>query len=178
MLRCAEGSTEFADNLFADISKILLAQSQQFSSYIKRKACICLLRLYRKDNDMLEPDVWKKKLAAMFHDRDIGLLTSVIALLMLDETLTCTNDPAFDELHAREMFVIGKALFLCFLVSGLLRPTAHTQNVHRRRFAIVCVVATRLTFFFGFNVTIAGRQDRRRQAGSDMFFVYVGMCFN
>jgi len=71
------GSTEFADNLFADISKILLAQSQQFSSYIKRKACICLLRLYRKDNDMLEPDVWKKKLAAMFHDRDIGLLTSV-----------------------------------------------------------------------------------------------------
>ena len=57
---------EFADNLFADISKMLLSQSAplgtglgmqsssmwiklRLSPYIKRKACICLLRLYRKD---------------------------------------------------------------------------------------------------------------------------------
>lgn len=55
---------EFADNLFADISKMLLSSAPlgtgfrmqassmiklRLSPYIKRKACICLLRLYRKD---------------------------------------------------------------------------------------------------------------------------------
>lgn len=71
------GGAEFADNLFADISKMLLSNPGQFSPYLKRKACICLLRLYRKDNDTLQPEIWRKKLAALFHERDIGLLTSI-----------------------------------------------------------------------------------------------------
>lgn len=77
---------EFADNLFADISKMLLSHSGQYSAYLKRKACICLLRLYRKDNDTLQPEVWRKKIAALFHERDIGLLTSVsgFALAILE----------------------------------------------------------------------------------------------
>jgi len=80
---------EFADNLFADISKLLLSQGGQhgqYSAYLKRKACICLLRLYRKDNDTLQPEIWRKKLAALFHERDIGLLTSIsgFALAVLE----------------------------------------------------------------------------------------------
>lgn len=80
------GGAEFADNLFADISKMLLSHSQNYSSYLKRKACISLLRLYRKDNDTLQPEVWRKKLAVLFTDRDIGLLTSVsgFALAILE----------------------------------------------------------------------------------------------
>mmetsp|Transcript_150732 Transcript_150732/g.281113 ORF Transcript_150732/g.281113 Transcript_150732/m.281113 type:complete len:1012 (-) Transcript_150732:159-3194(-) len=80
------GGAEFADNLFADISKMLLSHSQNYSSYLKRKACISLLRLYRKDNDTLQPEVWRKKLAVLFTDRDIGLLTSIsgFALAILE----------------------------------------------------------------------------------------------
>lgn len=80
------GGAEFADNLFADISKLLLSQEGKYSAFLKRKACICLLRLYRKDNDTLQPEVWRKKLAALFHERDIGLLTSVsgFALAVLE----------------------------------------------------------------------------------------------
>jgi len=80
------GGAEFADNLFEDISKMLLSNSGQYSSYLKRKACICLLRLYRKDNDTLQPEIWRKKLAALFHERDIGLLTSIsgFALAILE----------------------------------------------------------------------------------------------
>ena len=68
MESCSAGP-EFADNLFTDISRMILAQSNaqralkdsrkiqpknkcagmRLSPYIKRKACICLLRLYRKD---------------------------------------------------------------------------------------------------------------------------------
>lgn len=78
------GGSEFADNLFHDISKMLL-NSASYPAYLKRKACICLLRLYRKESETIQPDVWRKKLVELFHDRDIGLLTSVsgftIALL-------------------------------------------------------------------------------------------------
>eukprot|EP00927_Polykrikos_kofoidii_P066103 TRINITY_DN61764_c0_g1_i1.p1 TRINITY_DN61764_c0_g1~~TRINITY_DN61764_c0_g1_i1.p1 ORF type:complete len:1014 (+),score=195.45 TRINITY_DN61764_c0_g1_i1:148-3189(+) len=76
------GGSEFADNLFADISKMLLSNSTQYHPYIKRKACICLLRLYRRDQDTLQPEVWRKKLGALFFDRDIGLLTSVSGFML------------------------------------------------------------------------------------------------
>lgn len=75
------GGAEFSDNLWGDISKMLL-QNSALSSYIKRKACICLLRLYRRDNDTLVPAIWRKKLAELFCDRDIGLLTSVSGFML------------------------------------------------------------------------------------------------
>eukprot|EP00811_Abedinium_folium_P007046 NODE_164_length_3484_cov_7.370569.p1 GENE.NODE_164_length_3484_cov_7.370569~~NODE_164_length_3484_cov_7.370569.p1 ORF type:complete len:1045 (-),score=321.61 NODE_164_length_3484_cov_7.370569:188-3322(-) len=82
------GSSEFADNLFGDISKMLLTQSSQYSPYLKRKACICLVRLYRKERDTLQPEVWRSKLAALFEQRDIGLLTSVsgFTIAILEQT--------------------------------------------------------------------------------------------
>lgn len=75
------GGSEFAAHLFGDIAKMLLKNSA-LSAYIKRKACICLLRLYRRDSDSLQPDVWKAKLVQMFQDRDVGLLTSVSGFMI------------------------------------------------------------------------------------------------
>mmetsp|Transcript_24803 Transcript_24803/g.53938 ORF Transcript_24803/g.53938 Transcript_24803/m.53938 type:complete len:1010 (+) Transcript_24803:366-3395(+) len=75
------GGSEFSDNLFVDISKMLL-QNNTLSAYIKRKACICLLRLYRKDNDTLQPDIWRRRLTQLFQDRDIGLLTSASGFVL------------------------------------------------------------------------------------------------
>jgi len=76
------GGSEFADNLFGDISKMILNQSGMLSPYIKRKVCICLLRLYRKDSDSMQPEVWKGKLCELFKDRDIGLLTSASGFML------------------------------------------------------------------------------------------------
>lgn len=76
------GGAEFSDNLWGDVSKIILAANSQVSPYIKRKACICLLRLYRRDQDALQPEIWRKKLAALFLDRDVGLLTSVSGFML------------------------------------------------------------------------------------------------
>lgn len=76
------GGSEFADNLFADISKMLLSTSVHLSPYIKRKACICLLRLYRRDSDSLQPDVWRRRLVELLRDRDVGLLTSASGFVL------------------------------------------------------------------------------------------------
>jgi len=50
------------------------------ASLIKRKVCICLLRLYRRESDSIQSEEWRKKLGAFFHDGDVGLLTSVAGL--------------------------------------------------------------------------------------------------
>eukprot|EP00931_Biecheleriopsis_adriatica_P053406 TRINITY_DN31241_c0_g1_i1.p1 TRINITY_DN31241_c0_g1~~TRINITY_DN31241_c0_g1_i1.p1 ORF type:complete len:1000 (+),score=222.72 TRINITY_DN31241_c0_g1_i1:190-3189(+) len=76
------GGSEFADNLFADLSRMILSSTSALTPYIKRKACICLLRLYRKDSDSIQPEVWQKKLAGLFLDRDIGLLTSASGFML------------------------------------------------------------------------------------------------
>ncbi|CAE7435900.1 ALPHA-ADR [Symbiodinium sp. CCMP2592] len=76
------GGPEFADNLFTDIARMILTQANALSPYVKRKACICLLRLYRKENDGLQPEVWSPKLAALFNEQDIGLLTSASGFML------------------------------------------------------------------------------------------------
>mmetsp|Transcript_8755 Transcript_8755/g.27024 ORF Transcript_8755/g.27024 Transcript_8755/m.27024 type:complete len:1015 (+) Transcript_8755:176-3220(+) len=76
------GGAEFADNLFADISKMMLSTSTVLTPYIKRKACICLLRLYRRDSDTLQPELWCRKMSELFRDRDVGLLTSAAGFML------------------------------------------------------------------------------------------------
>lgn len=45
------GAEEFAENLFNDICKLI---APSVSPYVKRKALICILRLYRKDINMIQ----------------------------------------------------------------------------------------------------------------------------
>lgn len=53
------GGAEYAENLFADICKLV---SPTTSPYIKRKALICLLRLYAADPNSIErTDLWRKR---------------------------------------------------------------------------------------------------------------------
>lgn len=75
------GGAAFADIFFTNISKMLLS-SIEVSAFIKRKACICLLRLYRGDKDDLQLEIWPKTIGALYHEKDIGLLTSVSGLVL------------------------------------------------------------------------------------------------
>lgn len=75
------GGIEFSENLFQDISK-LLGISAPYSSYVKRKAAICLLRLYRRDNDTIVPGEWNKRLSALLQEKDVGLLLSVCGFVI------------------------------------------------------------------------------------------------
>mmetsp|Transcript_69361 Transcript_69361/g.166304 ORF Transcript_69361/g.166304 Transcript_69361/m.166304 type:complete len:962 (-) Transcript_69361:125-3010(-) len=71
------GGSEFADNLWSDIAKILLNPGSQYKPYIKRKAAICLLRLFRKDNETLQTEQWKQRMCQLFQEKDIGFITSL-----------------------------------------------------------------------------------------------------
>jgi len=76
------GGQEFTENLFQDISKMLSPQSTA-SAYVKRKACVCLLRLFRRDTDSIVSSVWTKRLAAILtSSKDIGFLLSCAGLVI------------------------------------------------------------------------------------------------
>ncbi|CAD7947030.1 unnamed protein product [Amoebophrya sp. A25] len=76
------GGVEFAENLFADICKLV---APGVSPYVKRKALICLLRLYRKDNgtiDFWDDGLWLRRFQEILRERDVGVLLSGLGLLL------------------------------------------------------------------------------------------------
>lgn len=101
---CANiGSPEFAENLFVDVSRLFVGQ-KTISPYIKRKAALCLLRMHRRDPELLIPEEWAPRFADALGDlsstttttsnpgRDIGYLTSVCGLIIgVLESSSITN---------------------------------------------------------------------------------------
>ena len=101
---CANiGSPEFAENLFVDVSRLFIGQ-KTISPYIKRKAALCLLRMHRRDPELLIPEEWAPRFADALGTpveestgpnslgRDIGYLTSVCGLIIgVLESSSLTN---------------------------------------------------------------------------------------
>lgn len=77
------GGTEFAQLLTSDVMNILSNGATR--PIVRKKAALCLLRLIRKappDQEMMQPDVWSVKLAALLEDRDLGVLLGLATLLL------------------------------------------------------------------------------------------------
>jgi len=78
------GGIEFAENLFGDICRLI---APGVSPYIKRKALICILRLYRKDTELITVEVpdnllWVQRFQMILRENDVGVLLSGLGLLL------------------------------------------------------------------------------------------------
>ncbi|GAQ92348.1 adapitin protein [Klebsormidium nitens] len=74
------GGTEFAESLAADVQQLLLSRTAR--PLVRKKAALCLLRLYRKNRDVINVDGWGDVLGPLLDERDIGVLTAVMSLLL------------------------------------------------------------------------------------------------
>eukprot|EP01027_Heterolobosea_sp_BB2_P019911 GEZU01028060.1.p1 GENE.GEZU01028060.1~~GEZU01028060.1.p1 ORF type:complete len:1005 (-),score=379.00 GEZU01028060.1:294-3308(-) len=74
------GGKDFAEALAQDVQKILVAGETK--SLVRKKAALCLLRLYRKYPEILPPDTWSERVINLLSGRDLGVITSVMALLL------------------------------------------------------------------------------------------------
>ncbi|KAJ0964279.1 hypothetical protein J5N97_029401 [Dioscorea zingiberensis] len=74
------GGREFAESLAPDVQKLLISSSCR--PLVRKKAALCLLRLYRKNLDVLRIDGWPDRMAQLLEERDLGVLTSVMSLLV------------------------------------------------------------------------------------------------
>ncbi|KAJ9178004.1 hypothetical protein P3X46_009924 [Hevea brasiliensis] len=84
------GGREFAESLAADVQKLLISSSCR--PLVRKKAALCLLRLYRKNPDVVNIDGWVDRMAQLLDERDIGVLTSSMSLLV---ALVSNNHEAY-----------------------------------------------------------------------------------
>jgi AP-2 complex subunit alpha len=92
-------SSELSETLCSDVENLLLGSGQLHSNdnpniqiteeqieadrnCIKKKAALCLLRLYRTNPDILVMDDWNAQLSTLLGSRDLGVLTSVMSLVL------------------------------------------------------------------------------------------------
>ncbi|KAM7256730.1 hypothetical protein ACFE04_012471 [Oxalis oulophora] len=84
------GGREFAESLAPDVQKLLISSSCR--PLVRKKAALCLLRLYRKNPDVVNVDGWADRMAQLLDERDLGVLTSSMSLLV---SLVSNNHDAY-----------------------------------------------------------------------------------
>ncbi|KAI4322360.1 hypothetical protein L6164_022063 [Bauhinia variegata] len=84
------GGREFAESLSLDVQKLLISSSCR--PLVRKKAALCLLRLYRKNPDVVNVDGWADRMAQLLDERDLGVLTSSMSLLV---ALVSNNHEAY-----------------------------------------------------------------------------------
>ena len=77
---CNVGGKEFAETLATDVLKLLTANMTK--TYVRKKAALTTLRLYRKAPDMLPASEWADKILMLLDEKNIGVLTSVSSLVL------------------------------------------------------------------------------------------------
>ncbi|CAK9183789.1 unnamed protein product [Ilex paraguariensis] len=74
------GGRDFAESLALDVQKLLISSSCR--PLVRKKAALCLLRLFRKNPDVVNVDGWSDRMAQLLDERDLGVLTSSMSLLV------------------------------------------------------------------------------------------------
>ncbi|KAJ3291392.1 hypothetical protein HK104_006138 [Borealophlyctis nickersoniae] len=74
------GGREMAESLANDVQRLLV--SGRSSPFVKKKAALCLLRLFRKHQDVLHAQEWASKVLIMMDDHDLGVTLAVTTLVL------------------------------------------------------------------------------------------------
>ena len=73
------GGREFADSMAADVQRLLVSSTVR--PIVRKKAALALLRLYRRNKEILVPETWAQKMINLLDERDLGVLSGAISLL-------------------------------------------------------------------------------------------------
>ncbi|KAL9247388.1 hypothetical protein vseg_020825 [Gypsophila vaccaria] len=84
------GGREFSESLAPDVQKLLMSSGCR--PLVRKKAALCLLRLFRKNPDVVNADGWSDRMAQLLDERDLGVLTSSMSLLV---ALVANNHDAY-----------------------------------------------------------------------------------
>jgi AP-2 complex subunit alpha len=77
---CTVGGREFAETLSGDVQKILL--NPMTKVYVRKKAALTLLRLYRKNQEATNPAEIADRVLALLDDSNLGALTCIVGLIL------------------------------------------------------------------------------------------------
>ncbi|KAL8380679.1 hypothetical protein RB595_005112 [Gaeumannomyces hyphopodioides] len=72
------GSREMGEALSGEVHRLLISPTSK--SFVKKKAALTLLRLYRKHPDIVQPQ-WAERIISLMDDADLGVALSVASLV-------------------------------------------------------------------------------------------------
>lgn len=127
------GGNDLAEALASDVQRLIISpldahpayntnvnMEQEFrnKSLLCKKAALCLLRLFRTNPECVELGDWMTRLARLLEDRDLGVVTSVMSLLLgFASTTPSTFEPlVVSRLHSYNLFVHYLSCMLTHLV--------------------------------------------------------------
>ncbi|OBZ87659.1 AP-2 complex subunit alpha [Choanephora cucurbitarum] len=74
------GGREMAESLAADVHRLLISPTSK--SFVKKKAALTLLRLFRKHPDVIPVIDWADRIIALMDEYDLGVALSVTTLVL------------------------------------------------------------------------------------------------
>lgn len=74
------GGSEMAEALAEDVHRLLISPTSQ--SFVKKKAALTLLRLYRKHPEVIPSTEWALRIVSIMDDQDLGVVVCVTSLVM------------------------------------------------------------------------------------------------
>lgn len=74
------GGKEMAEALASDVHRLLISPTSR--SFVKKKAALTLLRLYRKHPEVIPAEDWALRIIAIMDDEDLGVALAVTSLVM------------------------------------------------------------------------------------------------
>ncbi|KAJ3054214.1 hypothetical protein HK097_002383, partial [Rhizophlyctis rosea] len=74
------GGREMAESLANEVQRLLVTGHTK--SFVKKKAALCLLRLFRKHQDIFPAQEWAPKLINMMDEHDLGVALAVVSLVL------------------------------------------------------------------------------------------------
>ncbi|RGB31683.1 Adaptor protein complex AP-2 alpha subunit [Rhizophagus diaphanus] len=74
------GGREMAESLSFDVHRLLISPNSK--SFVKKKAALTLLRLYRKHPDVIPATDWAERIIVLMDDIDLGVTLCVTSLVM------------------------------------------------------------------------------------------------
>lgn len=74
------GGQEFAESLSSDVQKLLVSGSSR--SFVRKKAALCLLRLFRQYPDIMSSESWAPRVLNLLDEKHYGVVTAVLSLLL------------------------------------------------------------------------------------------------
>ncbi|KAI6133064.1 adaptin N terminal region-domain-containing protein [Pisolithus croceorrhizus] len=74
------GSSEMAEALAEDVHRLLISPTSM--TFVKKKAALTLLRIYRKRPEVIPAAEWALRLVSVMDDQDLGVVLCVTSLIM------------------------------------------------------------------------------------------------
>ncbi|GAN02780.1 adaptor protein complex AP-2 alpha subunit [Mucor ambiguus] len=74
------GGREMAESLAVDVHRLLISPTSK--SFVKKKAALTLLRLFRKHPDVIPVTDWAERIISLMDDYDLGVALSVTTLVL------------------------------------------------------------------------------------------------